>query len=89
MAINPLLGSILTIAFLGAGSVQAIAESKINPTVTISQNTSSSLVNQGRVAYQSGRYREAKGLWQQAYRELQLQKKSPSSSPNSQLLGFN
>ena len=77
MAINPLLGSILTIVFLFPGSGKAIAQDKINPTVTISQtisqNTSPSLVNQGRVAYQSGRYREAKGLWQQAYREVKLQ----------------
>ncbi|MGB5636707.1 MAG: tetratricopeptide repeat protein, partial [Waterburya sp.] len=77
MAINPLLGSMLTIVCLLVGSGKAIALDKINPTATSSQNTPQSLVDQGRLAYQSGRYREAKRLWQQSYQEAQLQKNTP------------
>ena len=71
---NPLLGLILSIAYLLISSEIAIAKSPQKAIVTISQNTQSSSIDRARLAYQSGRYTEAKALWQKSYQAARLAK---------------
>ena len=71
---NPLLGLILSIAYLLISSEIALAQSPQKAIATISQNTQSSSIDRARLAYQSGRYTEAKALWQKSYQAARLAK---------------
>ncbi|MDJ0588819.1 MAG: CHAT domain-containing protein [Pleurocapsa sp. MO_226.B13] len=71
---NPLLGLILSIAYLLISSEIAIAKSPQKAIESISQNTQSSSIDRARLAYQSGRYTEAKALWQKSYQAARLAK---------------
>jgi len=67
--INPILCSIALVVSLIVEPNSAIANTNISTRSTLNlvgQNYSN-LIDQGRLAYQDGRYTEAQSLWQQAY----------------------
>ena len=68
--INPLTGLVLLLATVLANPKMAIANAVSTPQPTL--NTSrqeSNYLQQGKVAYQAGRYNQAQNLWQQAYKQ--------------------
>lgn len=70
VAINPVLGLILLLAGIMVNSDLAISIPSHNSTSVINAiKTEPNLNSQGRLAYQAGRYSQAKTLWQQAYQQ--------------------
>ncbi|MCC0177605.1 CHAT domain-containing protein [Waterburya agarophytonicola K14] len=69
---NSIFGFLLIIAYLFLGLEVALAGNETKAIATNSSQNKLSISDRGRLAYQEGRYTEAKKIWQNAYKIEQL-----------------
>ena len=69
---------------LGTLASPVLAQKTFNSTEITSPSSQENLLNQGRIAYQSGRYAEATAIWQEANQQYQT-----ADNSLSQALSFN
>ena len=74
LLLNSIFGLFFAIAYLLTSSTTVLAEDKIEAIAANIQNAKLNPIEQGILAYQSGKYTEAKIVWQKAYKNSLLQK---------------